>query len=111
MAQQIGRREFLRLSAIAGAGAALVACQPQTIVVKETVEVEKQVEVEVTTVVEQTVVVEVEAASEKEAPMWAEMVQAGSLPPLDERLPRSPKVLSSARNEVPLADMADFTVG
>jgi peptide/nickel transport system substrate-binding protein len=114
MVDKIGRRQFLRLSAMAAAGAAAVACQPQTIVVKETVEVEKEVttvvEKEVTKVVEKEKIVEVEAASEKEAPMWAEMVQAGSLPPLDERLPASPKVLSSARNEIPHGDL-DFQVG
>ena len=37
------RRDFLRLSAMAAAGAVAVACQPQTVIVKETVEVEKVV--------------------------------------------------------------------
>jgi peptide/nickel transport system substrate-binding protein len=111
---------------MAAAGAAAVACQPQTVVVKETVEVEKEVtkvvekevEKEVTTVVEKEVtkvvekekVVEVASVSEKQAPGLVEMVQAGSLPPLDERLPASPKVLSSARNEIPAGDL-DFQVG
>jgi peptide/nickel transport system substrate-binding protein len=122
MVKLIGRRQFLRLSAMAAAGAAAVACQPQTVVVKETVEVEKEVtsvvEKEVTTVVEKEVtkvvekekVVEVASVSEKQAPALVEMVQAGSLPPLDERLPASPKVLSSARNEIPAGDL-DFQVG
>ncbi len=39
----LNRREFLRISAIAAAGAAAAACQPQTVVVKETVEVQKEV--------------------------------------------------------------------
>ena len=47
------RRDFLRLSAGAAAGAALVGCQPE--VVKETVEVER----EVTKVVETEKIVEV----------------------------------------------------
>jgi peptide/nickel transport system substrate-binding protein len=98
------------------AGAALVACQPQTVIVKETVVVEKEVEKQVEKVVKETVVVEKEkivevtGASAKQAPDLAEMVKAGSLPPLDERLPKSPKVLSKARNEIPRANL-DLTVG
>ena len=112
MAKMIGRREFLRLSTLAAGGAALVACQPQTVVVKETVEVEVEKEVEVTTVVEveKEVVVEVEGASARQSPDLAEMVKAGSLPPLDERLPASPKVLTAARNEIPQSDL-EFTIG
>ncbi|HUT18334.1 MAG TPA: ABC transporter substrate-binding protein, partial [Anaerolineae bacterium] len=114
MVDKIGRRQFLRLSAMAAAGAAAVACQPQTVIVKETVEVEKEVttvvEKEVTKVVEKEKIVEVGGASDKQSPMWADMVKAGTLPPLDERLPASPKVLSSARNEIPDGDL-DFQVG
>jgi peptide/nickel transport system substrate-binding protein len=113
---------------VAAAGAAVVACQPQTVVVKETVEVEKEVttvvekevttvvetekivEKEVTKVVEKEKIVEVGTASDKQAPELAEMVKAGTLPPLDERLPASPKVLTGARNEIPDGDL-DFTVG
>ena len=56
---KIRRRDFLRLSAMAAAGAAAVACQPQTVIVRETVVVEgTPVEVEVTKVVKETVEVE-----------------------------------------------------
>ena len=51
---KMDRRTFLRLSALAAAGVTAVACQPQTVVVKETVEVE------VERVVKETVEVEVE---------------------------------------------------
>jgi hypothetical protein len=94
MVDQIGRRQFLRLSAMAAAGATAVACQPQTVVVKETVEVEKvvketvevEIEKEVTTVVEKEVtkvvekekIVEVAGVSERQAPMFQEMVKAGT---------------------------------
>jgi len=54
--EKLSRRRFLRGVAAAAAGAAVVACQPQTVVVKETVEVEKEVE----KVVKETVVVEKE---------------------------------------------------
>ena len=50
----VSRREFLRMSALAAAGVVAVACQPQTIVVKETVEVEKEVEKEETMSISQT---------------------------------------------------------
>jgi len=108
--KRISRREFLYLGAAATAGAALVACQPQTVVVKETVEVEKEkvvketVEVEKEKVVKETVVVEKEKVVEKivtatpepvgQAPMLAEMVQQGSLPPASERLPPNPKIIT-----------------
>jgi peptide/nickel transport system substrate-binding protein len=109
--QKLNRRDFLKASALSAAGAAIVACQPQTVVVKETVEVEKvvketvEVEVEVEKVVKETVevqkevtkvvkeVVEVERISERQAPMLQEMVQAGTLPPLEERLPLEPRVI------------------
>jgi peptide/nickel transport system substrate-binding protein len=112
MAEKIGRRQFLRLSAMAAAGAVAVACQPKTIVVKETVEVEKEVTKEVVKEVEKEVtkIVEVAGASAKQAPELAEMVKAGSLPPLDERLPKSPKVLSKARNEIPQGHL-DLQIG
>jgi len=49
--QKSSRREFLRTFALAAAGAAAAACEPQAVVVEEAVEVEK----EVTKVVEQVV--------------------------------------------------------
>ena len=112
MSDQIGRREFLRLSAVTAAGVAVAACQPQTVIIKETVEVEKQVEKvvketvvvekevqvekevtkvvekEVTKVVEKVVVATPEPAMFKEAPMLADLVGQGKLPPLEQRLPK-----------------------
>jgi peptide/nickel transport system substrate-binding protein len=91
----------------------LAACaQPTPEVIKETVVVEKEVtkevvkevEKEVTTVVEKEVVVEKEItkvvtpapppSTFNEAPMLAEMVNAGGLPPVDERVPVNPYVLA-----------------
>ena len=95
-------------------GAAAASCAqptPQVIekevpiekVVKETVIIEKEVPVE--KVVKETVVVEKEVAVEKvvtatprpskfgEAPMLAELVKAGQLPPVEERLPQNPVVV------------------
>jgi len=125
-AEKLSRRHFLRVAAMSAAGAGLIACQPKTVVVKETVEVEKvvketvevekQVEVtkvvekEVTKVVEKEKVVEVAGVSTKQAPELQQLVKEGKLPPLDERLPKNPKVLTKSRNEIPLQDL-DFTVG
>jgi peptide/nickel transport system substrate-binding protein len=108
---KISRRQFIYTGAAAAAGAALAACQPQTVIVektvKETVEVEKEVttvvEKEVTTVVEKEVTVEVEVeklitptalpSQYNESPVTAEMVAAGELPTVDERLPTEPLVV------------------
>ncbi len=125
-AEKLSRRHFLRVAAMSAAGVGLIACQPKTVVVKETVEVEKvvketvevekQVEVtkvvekEVTKVVEKEKVVEVAGVSTKQAPELQQLVKEGKLPPLDERLPKNPKVLTKSRNEIPLQDL-DFTVG
>jgi peptide/nickel transport system substrate-binding protein len=123
---KLKRRDFLRLAATAAAGAAAVACQPQTVVVKETVEVEKvvketvEVEKEVTTVVEvekevtkvvekEKVVketVEVAMVSERQSPMFQERVKAGELAPLEERLP----VVPGTCVDVPAGDV-DLQIG
>ncbi len=125
--KKMGRRTFLRLSAMAAAGAAVVACQPQTVIVKETVQVEKEVtkivagtpekvvetkEVikEVTKEVVKEKVVEVAGVSKRQAPALQELVKSGKLPPLEERLPVEPKTLSPSRNEVPAGDL-DLTIG
>ena len=98
------------ISLIAVALLLLSACQPQTVViekekvvtqvvketVKETVVVEKEVEVE--KVVKETVVIEKEVTVEppseySEAPIIKELVSAGQLPPVEERLPQNPLVV------------------
>jgi peptide/nickel transport system substrate-binding protein len=110
MSNLFSRREFLRTAALGAAGVAVVACQPQTIVVKETVEVEKQVEkvvketvvvekevekqVEVTKIVEKEVQVTVAPSEVKEAPTLFAMVSEGKLPPVNERIPTEPRVVS-----------------
>ena len=98
--KKLTRRDFLRLSAVGAAGAVLVACQPQTVVVKETVEVEKvvketiEVEKEVTKIVEKEKVVTVAPEfSPQQAPMLKAMIETGELPPLEERMPTNPLVV------------------
>ncbi|NLS77190.1 MAG: ABC transporter substrate-binding protein [Chloroflexi bacterium] len=109
------RREFLRVTAMTAVGALAASCAqptPQIIekevpiekIVKETVVVEKQVPVE--KIVKETVVVQREIAVEKvvtatpipakfhEAPMLAELVKAGKLPPVEERVGEDPRVIT-----------------
>ena len=73
--REITRRTFLRLSAIAATGAIMAACAPA---------------------VQEAAPAEMEAApaapSGPEAPMLAEMVESGTLPPLEQRLPENPLV-------------------
>jgi len=124
--RKLRRRDFLRLSAVAAAGAAAVACQPQTVIVRETVDVEKvvketvEVEKEVTKVVEKEVTkvvekqvekvvketVEVERSSARQSPMLQEMVKNGTMPPLEERLP----VVPGTCVDVPAGDV-DLQIG
>ncbi len=112
MGNLLTRREFLRTAALGAAGIAAVACQPQTVIVKETVEVEKQVE----KVVKETVVVEKEVEKQvtkivekqvekivevtkmpeeiKEAPDLFAMVAEGKLAPVTERMPSESRVVN-----------------
>ena len=120
--QKVSRREFLYLGAAATAGAALAACQPKTVIVEvekekvvtQVVEVEKEITkivagTPVVETVKETVVVEVErevtrevevevekdpgAEGFKESPLETQRVRAGSLPPVEERVPSDPKIL------------------
>jgi len=97
--QDLSRREFLSIAALTAAGVAIAACQPKTVVVKETVVVEKEKEVtkivekEVTKIVEKEVTPTPLPSGFKEAPMLAELVEKGELPPVEERLPVNPDVI------------------
>jgi len=92
--RRITRRDFLRVSAVTAAGVLTGCARPTPEVVKETVVVEKEVTV-APEVVEKQVTVVVEKAPEKyhEAPMLADQVAAGTLPPVEERLPVNPAVV------------------
>ncbi len=106
--EKLSRRHFLRSAAMTAAGAALVACQPKTVIVKETVEVqkevekvvketvvvEKEVEKEVTKVVEKVVEVTVAPSEVKESPALFALVTEGKLPPVSERVGQEPVVIN-----------------
>jgi len=98
-------RKLMALLALVMILSMLVGCaQPTPQVVKETVVVEKAVEkqvvqtkiVEATKLVEKVVEKQVTVAAParfKEAPMLAEQVKAGKLPPVDQRLPEAPMII------------------
>ncbi|MCZ0937452.1 MAG: hypothetical protein OXJ55_02355, partial [Caldilineaceae bacterium] len=81
----ISRRQFIRVSSMTVLGSALVACGAPAAPAEEPMEAQA----------------ETEAASElppategqyTESPTSAELVSAGELPPVDERLPTNPLV-------------------
>jgi peptide/nickel transport system substrate-binding protein len=101
MSKKINRRDFLRLSAMTVGGMALAACAAETEapvaeapVEEAPVEPVAQATPTPRVVAEPTAtqVAAVEAA--KEAPMLADMVAAGTLPPLADRLPKVPLTLA-----------------
>lgn len=84
----VSRREFLRLSALVTAGGVLVACAPAETPVGQAVEAPQ-------TAPQAVGGAETAATSRyKEAPQLAAMVQRGELPPVDERLPLDPVVIT-----------------
>lgn len=94
--KKISRREFIQLSSLATAGLVVAACAGTQEQVAE--QVEEQVEEKAVEVVAETKeeVKEVTPPGKyNEAPMLAELVQAGQLPPVDERLPKNPLVVDT----------------
>lgn len=84
----VSRRQFMQLSAMATAGLAVAACAPAAAPAPAAQEAAPAAQ---------------EAAAPagaptkfNEAPMLSELVQAGSLPPVDERLPTNPLVMPVA---------------
>lgn len=92
--RQMTRRDFLRLSAIVSAGAVAAACgggqapAPEA-PAAEAPAAEVPKEAPAPAAEEAPAVV----SKYKEAPMLAELVKAGKLPPVDERLPKDPPVV------------------
>jgi len=90
---EISRREFIRVSTLAVAGVAAAACAKQA-------EPTAAPELKATATTPPTAAPTATPVPEPEtgggqAPALAELVTAGSLPPLDERLPENPLVLES----------------
>ena len=86
----LSRREFLQFVTMTAAGAALAACAPAAPTPEPVVEPTPVPEAEAT-----AVTVDPVDAKYSEAPMLAERVRAGTLPPVDERLPHNPKLINA----------------
>jgi len=109
--RKLTRREFLQVSVLATAGVALTACKqptpvptaapttaPQATAVPKATEAPKEEpKAEETKAAEPTAVPE-PVSKFKEAPMLAKLVEAGSLPPVDERLPMNPYIVDVAES-------------
>ncbi|MCB0140598.1 MAG: twin-arginine translocation signal domain-containing protein, partial [Caldilineaceae bacterium] len=89
---QVSRREFMRLSALAGAGAFVAACGGAGPAAPAE-------EAPAAAAPAEAPAADAPAAAPStynEAPMLADLVSAGSLPPVDERLPSTPMVMPVA---------------
>jgi peptide/nickel transport system substrate-binding protein len=86
MERNLSRREFLKLSTVTAAGLAIAACT-------KTEEPTKAPEATKAPDAATATPEPVKEAEAKEAPMLAELVKAGSLPPLAERQPVNPVVV------------------
>jgi peptide/nickel transport system substrate-binding protein len=109
MIKQVSRRSFIRWTALAAAGAVVAACAPQAAptaapATKAPVEPAptKAAPAEPTATMESVAVPPtatpaptVAVAKYNEAPALADLVKAGKLPPVDERLPKNPTVLET----------------
>ncbi len=105
--RRISRRAFLRLSAVAGASVGLAACGGAPPAAPEATSAPAAPEptaapaaptaapVATAAPAAPATAVPVAVSQYKEAPMLAELVAAGQLPPVEERLPKNPVVLDS----------------
>ncbi len=91
MSIQLRRRDFLSLSALAATAAVASACQPAAAPTEAPTVAPTQAPTVAPTPAETKAVAP--AGKYKEAPMLAELVKAGKLPPVEERLPKNPKVV------------------
>jgi peptide/nickel transport system substrate-binding protein len=96
--QKINRRNFLRLSAMGVGGMVIASCAPQAAPQPQEAPKTEPTKAAAATatprpVENPTATLVPTVAAAKEAPMLADMVASGKLPPLDERLPVNPLTL------------------
>jgi len=84
MERKIRRRDFLKVSAVAVLGGMVAACTPTPTTAPQATKAAPGVEPTKAPV----------ASASKEAPMFADLVKSGKLPPLDQRLPVTPLVVA-----------------
>jgi peptide/nickel transport system substrate-binding protein len=97
MKRNITRREFLRLSAVMAAGAVAAACGAPPAPTPTPVPPTKAPPTAPTATSVAPVATPTAApisTKYKEAPMLADLVKAGTLPPVDQRLPKNPMVMT-----------------
>ena len=117
----LSRRRFIHLSALATAGGVVAACSPKppvpteptAVPEEEAPEAQAPAEEEVAEAAPTTAPVEEAPAAPisgyNEAPMLAELVAAGKLPPVEDRLPLEPYVVGPG--VLMPEDALDFTAG
>lgn len=91
-AHAFSRREFMRISTVATAGAVAVACGAAGEPAEEPTEAAEPAMAEQPAAAEEAMPM----GTYREAPMLSDMVSSGQLPPVDERLPSTPGVLPNA---------------
>ena len=89
--RQVSRREFMHLSALATAGVVVAACAPAAAPAPAA-----EAPAAAAPAAAEAPAAAAAPGSYSEAPMLAELVKAGSLPPVDERLPKNPLVMPVA---------------
>jgi peptide/nickel transport system substrate-binding protein len=102
MSQKINRRKFLQVSAAGAAGLIIASCAPATVAPTTAPAADTPVPAAANTptpiptisAATSTPVPTVAASKYKEAPALADLVKAGKLPSVDQRLPSNPLVLS-----------------
>ena len=95
----VSRREFLRVSALAGAGVVTVACGAAGQPAPAAEEAAPAAPAAEKPAAQEAAPAAASASQYSEAPMLAELVKAGSLPPVDERLPSNPMVMPMAEGD------------
>jgi len=92
--KEISRRDFIRLSTVATAGMVAAACAGGAAPDAEQVEqVQEQEPVQESAAAVAEEAEEMASGQYNEAPMLADLVASGELPPVDERLPINPAVI------------------
>lgn len=99
MDRKLKRRDFIKLSSVAVLGAVAAACSPKPPETQAPTQAAEQPQAEPTKAPEQPQAEPTKApempAAVKEPPMLQPLVDSGKLPPLEERLPENPLVVSN----------------
>lgn len=101
--RKLKRRDFLKLSSVAAAGAVAAACAPQAQPQAEPTKpaaAEAEPTAKPVMAEEKPIETVVPPEVSKEPPSLEELVKSGQLPPVDERLPAEPVVVSGRENGI-----------